>query len=653
MIGVYVRYEGVAYRLDLFNDENIDITSSQQDVNDISKIFTDYSQNFSIPASPNNNKIFKHWYENALDNGFDDSTKLECWIELNGNIFRNGKLKLEKATIVNGRAKDYSVSFFGNLTSLKDKFKDDKLINVEEINAIINFDYSKDNVIDLVANENDADIAFPLITPSRVWTYGDDNAATDISISAGGIKYIELFPAIRVSKMFEAIAQKYSLAFTGSFLEDRRFTELFLLAKNSDIIKFTSTTKDVLLDTYTGDDVSGYFSFNYDTDSVTANLDVYSIASMQIAVACSSEVTWTAIAYKDGVKHNEYTSKGSEVFTVVTSEIGGSTDSGVYTFQFTTDGAIDSAKLIFYVSYDDDPLIPGYDVTLSGEMTLDIYGASTLPVSSLMPDIKVSDFFAGVLSMFNLTCYSENGFDFIIEPLNEWYNAGATVDITKYCSPDWEVNKTKQYKSITFKYEKSESVINNQFYQVFQRYYGDLEFKPANQDKDGEDYKIELPFEDLMHMKFSGTKLHVGYNINKDLKPYTPKPILLYKWGHIAEDSTYYIEGEEKTSYNAFGQDLEYTTGVFYSLNWGIENSTLLDGAVENSLYNVYYEDYLNDLFFLKSRQINVSGVFNLNTTITLKLNDKVIIRDKRYKINKLDLNLNKQTFKMELITDL
>jgi hypothetical protein len=34
--------------------------------------------------------------------------------------------------------------------------------------------------------------------------------------------------------------------------------------------------------------------------------------------------------------------------------------------------------------------------------------ATTVQLSNYMPDIKVEDFFSGLLKMFNLTCYSEN-----------------------------------------------------------------------------------------------------------------------------------------------------------------------------------------------------------------------------------------------------
>ena len=49
-------------RVELFKDESITITESIQNVKDIEKVFTAFTQSFSVPASKTNNKIFKHYY---------------------------------------------------------------------------------------------------------------------------------------------------------------------------------------------------------------------------------------------------------------------------------------------------------------------------------------------------------------------------------------------------------------------------------------------------------------------------------------------------------------------------------------------------------------------------------------------------------------
>ena len=58
-------------RLELFNDEKITVSSTIQNISDISKIFTDYSQGFTIPCSPTNNAIFQHFYQNDIDATID------------------------------------------------------------------------------------------------------------------------------------------------------------------------------------------------------------------------------------------------------------------------------------------------------------------------------------------------------------------------------------------------------------------------------------------------------------------------------------------------------------------------------------------------------------------------------------------------------
>jgi hypothetical protein len=49
-------------RVDLFKDESVELTQTIKNVRDISKVFTEFTQTFAIPASKKNNKIFEHYY---------------------------------------------------------------------------------------------------------------------------------------------------------------------------------------------------------------------------------------------------------------------------------------------------------------------------------------------------------------------------------------------------------------------------------------------------------------------------------------------------------------------------------------------------------------------------------------------------------------
>ena len=110
-------------RVDLFNDESVNITQSIQNVKDISKIFTDFSRSFTIPASKANNKILKHYNNKDIVNGFDARLKKEASIQINNKPFRDGKVKLDGVNVKDGVTASYKITFFGNTVNLKDILK--------------------------------------------------------------------------------------------------------------------------------------------------------------------------------------------------------------------------------------------------------------------------------------------------------------------------------------------------------------------------------------------------------------------------------------------------------------------------------------------------------------------------------------------------
>ena len=59
MVQLQLYIEG--QEVEMYKDESISLTQSIQDIKDISKIFTDFSKTFNVPASKINNKLFKHF----------------------------------------------------------------------------------------------------------------------------------------------------------------------------------------------------------------------------------------------------------------------------------------------------------------------------------------------------------------------------------------------------------------------------------------------------------------------------------------------------------------------------------------------------------------------------------------------------------------
>ena len=268
-----------------------------------------------------------------------------------------------------------------------------------------------------------------------------------------------------------------------------------------------------------------------------------------------------------------------------------------------------------------------------------------------VPKMKVADFFAGILKMFNLTCYGTEADKFQIEPLADWYNKGAVVDITEYTDVESiNIDRVKLFKNLSFEYEESDSATNTIFRDLTSRGYGNTR---QSFNYDGGDFNVKLPFENLMMQKFQGTNLQIGEALNVDGNQYTPKPVILYQYDNLATSFRFTdnTTPEELITYVPFGQDLLYQN-VNYTLNFNADISTLLDAIVPNTLYSVYYRPYLSNLFNLKNRETSVKTYLPISLLTNLKLNDRLVIRDKRYTINDMKSNLTTGQVDFVLLND-
>ena len=659
VVGIYIK-DSVTLeynRVELFSDEKISVNSSIQNVNDISKTYTDFSQTFTVPASKQNNKIFRHWYENSNDNGFSTLTKADAYIEIDTIPFRSGKIQLESANVKDGQPQDYSITFIGALGSLKDKFNGLYLKDLTD--TTYDFAYSaavvKDKVVTTITS---ADVMFPLISSNRYWNYDSATDPTNnISNTTYPIRYNELFPAIRLKPVLNMIENRFGINFDGTvtepstFLTDSRFTNAYLYLKNAELFEAIFPIQKINYQTisfFTGTDYRS--TFNLTTDTYTGSW----VAKGTFYINTTSVGTkYNFIIYKNGTEYSKQTSTigpGGMFANTLDIVIDGY---GEYTFYVQTyDNSISYTSILLLTNSNSTSAIQVDQTTSQTTSNL-------LPIINYFPEIKIEDFFSGLLKMFNLTCYSTDGINYTIRQLEEYYTNGQIRDITKYIKSDnINLNRVKTYKKINFEYEKSESLVNVGFMSANGIEYGSLFFDTGN---DGDEYNIKLPFEDLNFNNLKD-KLQVGYALKTDLQKYIPKPVILYDYNPTALTpltatdfwfNTNITGGTstQHTSYKAFGQEL-LTGGVTYSLNFNIQQSTLTNEVIDKGLYDQYYDNYLSNIFDSKARLIKVSGILPTSLLTTLKLNDRLIIRDKRYLINTFTTDLTTGEVQFELLTD-
>ncbi len=653
-------------RIELFNDETINVTSSIQNVQDLSKTYTDFSQGFTVPASSHNNAIFEHWYQSDVNATTDPNLRKNGFIEIDLNTFRKGKIQLDGAVITNGKPSAYKITFFGEGVTLKDLFGEDLLSDLDY--TALSHNFSSAEVIARITNStNTYDVKYPLITSNRIWQYQSTSVDVplpnwltstltnnDIHTTSGAINKSELFPAVRVSKIFEAIEAKYGINFNGAFLGDERFTKLFLWFKNKENFIALSDAVDVDFTT-----VTPTFT-TYDLTSAVNTTDnsihVQYIAGVLLhrvsinVTSVSSGSPYYIDVYQNGNLFN--TIQGSLVDTYELDFISNVSGlDSIYTFKIRTEGANNIALSTSYaVLYFSGLSLLQDSVAIACNNAIT---TANINLSANAPQMKVADFLKGIMLQFNMTIYSLVENEYWIEPLDDWYSKGAVIDISQYTDvTSIEMDRMPLYKKISFKFQDSECFLNKYFSQTFNRNYGDTTYQ---YNYDGGEFAIEVPFENLLQSKFNGTQeLQLGYSLNSEFAPYIPKPVLLYQYTNKTTDFKFANDSGGHTTitnYTPFGQDLELNL-YDITLNFTPETSTLLEIPIQETAFSQYYFSYLYNLYNLKQRLVNVKTNLPTSLLTSLQLNDRLVIRDKRYIINEMQSNLNTGDVNFQLLLD-
>jgi len=656
-------------QLDLFNDESIEVNSSVQNIADISKTSTDFSQAFTIPATPRNNAIFQHFYQSDVDGTYNFQERKDGYIEIDMTTFRSGRIQLEKSNIKNGQVENYTITFYGQLTSLKDLFGEDKLSDLDHstVDQALNLTTLQFFIDGTFAF---TDIAFPLISSGEFWEYNTQQAnittptwfnptGAEIDSPFGAINIDELFPALRLSRIIEVIELHYGITFNSNFFTTDNFRNAYLWYKNRDRFVIMSTPQTTNYTTFLGQ--TGTFPNGVAMSSFVDNINnTLLIQATTIAgtIGAEHQVKFMLVSpptiipvFIDVILNGNLVQSvqidTTGLFTIVLAILDTIGLNNLYSFQVRAQGTINIDLKIQYIFFN-----PSVGISFIEYLTSSFVCIPTTSLQRNAPDFKVADFFSGLLKEFNLTCTGTNTpNEFLVETLNYWYASGNVFDITNFTeSNSVDVERVKLYKKISFRYKPSESITNKFYLQTGLKEYGNTE-QPYPYD--GGELNIEVPFENLMFSKYTGTNLQVGFSINSALAPYIPKPCILYFNQTVVATNPIFLTDATATfaicnSVQIFGQDTN-VGGVDYSLNFSPETSTYLGIPINQSLFATYYFDYLANLFDPKNRLTSVKAVLPISILTTLKLNDRLIIGNKRYIINdfKTKLTTGETTFNL------
>jgi len=620
-------------RVDLFKDETVSLTQTIQNVKDIAKVFTEFTQTFVVPASKENNIIFQHYYNFDIDFGFDARNKADARLELNDLPFKNGKIKLNSVDLKNNVAHTYHITFFGNTVNLKDVLGDDLLSSLgalDDYSQVYDYANIRDTIQGFPTGNNN--IAVPLITHTNRLIYNSgshttfDPEATTNNIyphtgtqNQNGVDWKQFKYALRVQTIIDAIESKYTVAngygsdivFSDDFFNDttnEEFDDLFiwLHRKKGNVetpsfgdASWTRVT-ELGTETTTGDyDVmtpianvsNGEFTINssfgdygnYDFDLLFNPTAGTSLLPYDVRI---TETNTGSVTIENGIVglYNFYQNQDL--------------DDGTYTIDIRSEQLVSFAAggikwTADVEERDDEQQTLNGTVSFSNAATFSTSAVFEFNITQQIPKIKIIDFLSGMFKMFNLTAFVNDLGIVVVRTLDSYYASGSQtpINIDKYLDTKTsKVNVALPFKEINFSYKGLGTLLAKQFEQIFNSGWGSISYKLDNRiyDAPTENYKVELPFEHMQYERLydinpsgtgASTTFQYGYFVDDNFEPYYGEPLLFYPI--LNNGTSIRIRDEETTDENDI-------TRYFIP-----SNSLALDCAT--SKVNIHFQNEINE----------------------------------------------------------
>lgn len=593
MVNLQLFVEG--RKVDLFDFESVVLVDSIQNVKDINKIFIPFTRTFTIPASANNNKLFRHFYNEHID-GFDPRQKRNAQLELNSQTFKIGKLKTEGAILKNGKVFSYKVTFYGDTVDLKDTLGDATIASLGKLEELFLHDWTALNV--RIYTENGIDVTldgvtytdaliYPLISHASRLTYDSSAEAlnnlyidTGASPHNGGVWWQDLKPAILINVILKAIEADFpTINFSDDFfnntntdvnnlymwthstnenvaqVDERGFTEVPM--KFSDLSIASENLDEVVIS-----DDGFILEITEEGDFAATGLAEDKNVSYLFDILIENKATSIidVILHEDG--KGEIARKRLTPNTLLphlairSASFGFETNSGRYKLYFSSQGTLNIGNASFGITRRKNRGIFRSPDLLRGSAAVTFAdGSTSLSLSEqfiptrVMSKMKIIDFLAGLFKMFNLTAFKE-GNEIVIKPLKDFYGDSDVLhDITEYVDrTQTEISTDLPYRKIDFKYLDAKTILAKNHADIFGKEWGADEYRGNNNTFFfGGEYEVELPFE---HMKFeklfdesdnSETNYMVGTALDENLNKTATPPLLFY----AVKSSDFYTDGTE------------------------------------------------------------------------------------------------------------
>jgi hypothetical protein len=653
----------------MYDDESVTLTRQIKDYTDVSTTYTDYTQNFQLPATDVNNNIFYNYFEENIKLGsWSPAYKLEARIEIGTIPIFYGVVELLDVTFANGLPKDYNIVFYGSGKNIMTIWGEQLLSDLtwSPFTHVI-------NNANVLSSWNGT-----LLGGAIVWDLKDygigftySNSATTRNIKIGdGITFEDLRPSIRLKDAIEYCFTAIGYTLGGTLLSRPEFTNLYLTPMNSAGPFFDFSLPS--FGNFTADN-TGLFPM---TLSTTA-LSTFQTLPIGSQIISNPDGSWNATTHeyivpKNGDYNFEITwqiiGAATPILTLIiqvngitksTSSLQGSfwnpafTQTTYYNLKKLSKG--DVVKWIYVINQNSNIL-----TTISG------YGQQTrvnpvVQMKDAMPQIKISDFVNTFLKTYNAVLIPNGERGFLLNNLQDWYTSGVNKEYTKYIDFETITHKKQDVpSSVSMKHKEGESIAQSFFKRIYAREYGSVKFSP-NVDFSSAPINIETLFSinpptrindinQIGTINFE-TDIDMPSIYDNDNKGIKQDLLLFYFQGPANHINPIRFGG---TSYFRFPISASYSrtpsVASNYSLSFGLEDSA--SGSLPTkTIYFNFWNEFISRLYSSKSRIVIFKAYIPIREWLDMQLNDTIAVSGNYYKIQKISYDILKEIATMELTT--
>ena len=692
-------------RVDLFKDETVSISLSIQNIKKPDKIFTEFTQTFTIPASKINNKLFEHYYNFDITNGFDARNKRDAKIELNNIPYKDGFIALNGVELKNNKAYAYKITFYGKTINLNKQFRDSSLTSLQGALTPYNLDYINANVVakmQLDPTAASSVIIAPLITHTTeaFFTSASTTIEGNLSPQTGqGLLWSQLKYAIKVSTIVEAIQSTYGLTFSNDFFgnaNNSQFNNLYLWlnAKKGDVepsIQINSFTNQVTDFVAAAGYVNAETQMSNGTALAITPFAIPNRLNLDILVTGGGTVAEYTVRIVDTTTSNVIFTSTTQTTSVSFNQNNFLLPAGNYIIEIVGSTAISFASFKWNLKDLSNVVGGGWE----NEWTNVAAGFNFATefefiIGQQMPNLKIIDFMNGLFKLFNLTAYFDNqtllvngnanpNFGKIrIQTLDSYYSSNFnTWDISKYIDVSSSVvNVGLPYNSITFSYEGQKTFYAQQFLQTTGGSWGGINYEGIGTTEQSSSftapnipYNVTTPFEHLQMVRLynqnggtSALNLMTGYFANDNKESMVGDPLLFYPIRLTPSTSDVAtpirikrvqnaLTFDDLTTYNIPSNSVSLNPSNTQNINFNNENNEWTNTSqFTGTLFQNFYNSYISQAFNSKRRIFEMKAFLPLNIIYKIQMNDKIKINNQLYNINNANINLITGETKFELI---